>query len=727
MLAGEITAAPDRAGAALLALDVPVLVSDQEGCVELANVAAATLLGRTATALAGLPLDLALDGLAPDADDAGGRSGRLTRPDGTAVALRARTVPLGEAGGTLTTLAELAPGAEAGERGPSRAEAVAAMVDAAAEAMIATDADDVVWWFNPAAEELLGWDAEAVVGRPVWDLAADHPTLQSRALRDEVRAGRTVRRETAVRHRDGRRIAVALAARPRADAAGRFEGMVITALDVTGRRTAERDAERTRELLQRVIEQSPSAVWAKDREGRCHFVNREGAKVLGRTAEEVLGRTDAELGLDLANRHRAEDERVLAAGVPITFQRVTEVPGHGPRTMLFTKFPIMGGDGRVDGVGIVASDVTELRRGELDRARLAAIVQAAPDAIVTEDADGRIATWNPGAERILGLRAEEAIGRPYEEVLVPRGERDRHRATRAAMRAHGAVGLRTEARRADGSTFPAEISAAPLAATEHGGGGIVVLVRDVTDLAEAELEARDRAARLERSNADLEGFAFAASHDLQEPLRLVSLGARVVLRSADDRLHHDERRLLADVIGAAGRMGSQVEALMGLARVVLREDDAGGTALRTALDDALSALGVALAEAGALVEAPDALPEVAMPRAELALVLQNLLANAVRFRRPDVPLRVEIGAQRHSDAVVIRVADNGAGIEPADQAKLFGMLARAHEDVPGTGLGLALCRRMLERRFGSIAVQSSGAGCGSCFVVTVPAAGERTP
>lgn len=597
-----------------------------------------------------------------------------------------------------------------------------AVVDAAAEAIIGIDERDVIRFFNPAAERLYGRPAPEVLGTPIWGLVADHPRFQAREIAPLVRAGEVVERETVIRRSDGDRVAIQVTASPIGGAGDAYEGAIVIGLDVSARRRAEREAEHARRLLQRVIDHAPNVVWFKDRDGRCRLVNRPGAAALGRAPEEVLGRTDAELfGPVAAARNGAEDRQVTDTGMPLTFTKDLPAPGGGTRRYLMTKFPISDAHGDVDGVGVVASDISELARGAADSAQLAALVHAAPDAIITIDGDANVATWNPGAERTFGATAHDAIGRPYEAVAVPESEHGAYLRLRTQVFTGETVTMRMGAARADGSAFPAEVSAAPLRAADGMRTGAVLIVRDITQLTEAELALREHAGQLERSNADLEQFAYAAGHDLQEPLRSIKMGAETVLHSAADRLDADERALLAHVDAATARLSAQVGTLMELAQVTLGEGPDPLVSVHTALDDALDALRAALTEADAIVDVRGPLPSVAVPRAELTLVLQNLIANAIKYSRPGTRPRIVVSGSVGDGAAEVRVADNGIGLAPADQARIFAAFGRLHPDVPGMGMGLALCRRVLERRSGSITVASPGLGHGSAFTLRFPA------
>jgi PAS domain S-box-containing protein len=596
------------------------------------------------------------------------------------------------------------------------------VVDSAAEGIIGLDERNEIRIFSPAAERIYGWTADEVIGKPGAMLAPEHLEDRVRNLREGLRAGRTVQRESEALRKDGTVAPIMLTASPFHDADGEYRGTAITVLDLSERQRARREAQQTRVLLQHLIDYAPGMISVKDQDGRYMLINRQGAAMIGRDAADAIGRTDFDFYPEPdARESNDEDRRVIETGEPLIAARDIELPDGSVRPFLITKFAIPGSEPGEAHVGVVATDVTDLRRGQADRARLEALVRAAPDAIVTSDLDGVIRSWNPGAEAIFGLRAEEAVGQPIA-ILVPEHEREHARELRERVHAGEMLTVRIAALRADGTIFPAEASAAPLVGIEGTHLGLVALVRDISELMEKELELRDRAAQLERSNTDLERFAYAASHDLQEPLRSIRLSADVLVRSAKERLDEDERALLDHVEAAAERAGAQVSALLRLARVALGREPQEPVPLDLALEDAVNALRAAIRESGAQVDAPAPLPSATMPRAELALLLQNLIANAIKFRRPDVPPRITISGTVQDDCVELRVEDNGIGLSADDRAQVFGIFGRGRQDVPGTGMGLAVCQRMVRRRGGSIAALSEGPGKGSVFVLRLPAA-----
>lgn len=593
-----------------------VVVCDLDARIVLFNAAAERLYGLPARAVLGRPAGETLvhPGGRPQAmawpPEGGGRAGFETatlawhrRSDGTPFDAEIRVSAVRDGDGTLCGFAVLVRDVTEHLAEHGRASSLRSHLEAAAIALVGVDRHDAVTLVNPAAERLFGWPADEMVGRAIWSVVGAHAQLRDPELAARVRAGRTVDLETMVRRRDGRYVAVRIRASARLAPDGAYDGAVVSAVDLSGRRHAEREA---------------------------------------------------------------------------------------------------------------------------DSARLQALVGAAADAIISSDPQGRIATWNPGAERMFGLPTAQAIGRRYADI-VPDGDRPVLDELHEQLRDGQTVTVRMGGRRADGTEFPTEVSAAPLRRLGNGWGGAVTIVRDITALAEAELDLRERAAQLERSNADLEQFAYAASHDLQEPLRSLALGAETLLLAAGDRLEEDERRLLTTMERSVTQMSEQVTALMRLAQVAVSKEPGEPVPVALALEDALAATRAAVREAGAEIDVRGLLPASAVPRAELALVLQNLIANAISYRRPDVAPRIVIRGERDGGHVVLRVADNGIGLTESDRGRIFGLFERAHPGVSGTGLGLALCRRILGRRSGSISVASAGPGRGSEFTVRLPATADDPP
>ena len=245
---------------------------------------------------------------------------------------------------------------------------------------------------------------------------------------------------------------------------------------------------------------------------------------------------------------------------------------------------------------------------------------------------------------------------------------------------------------------------------------------------ELQREIAERKAAMEqlaRSNAELEQFAYIASHDLKEPIRTMNSYAQLLGRRYGNALDRDGREFLAFIEQGARRMHSLVSDLLDYSRTVHEDIPVSDVDLNECASDALADLRAQIEECGATVTV-DVLPAITGNRHQLTQLLLNLIGNAVKYRAPGVPPDVHVSAIRKEGEWVLAVRDNGVGIDPQYFNRIFGLFKRLHRDqYPGTGVGLALCKRIVESHQGRIWVESEP-GSGSTFYFTVPAAASET-
>ena len=354
-----------------------------------------------------------------------------------------------------------------------------------------------------------------------------------------------------------------------------------------------------------------------------------------------------------------------------------------------------------------------------------ALLESAPDSIVIVDRRGRIAIVNQQVEQMFGYRRDELVGQPIE-ILIPDRFREQHVGDRSRYVAHPrtrpmGAGLQLFARRKDGTEFPVEIRLSPL--EEPDGMLVTSIVRDVSDRKRAEEQLRQAAAELESSNAELEQFAYVASHDLQEPLRMVASYTQLLARRYQGKLDEDADEFIGFAVDGATRMQALINDLLAYSRVGTRGRPFEATKTVDIVDRVTADLDVAIKEAGATITRGP-LPIVMGDAVQLGQLFQNLISNAIKFRGERPPV-VRINAEREGSAWRFSVQDNGIGIEPEYAERIFVIFQRLHSraEYPGTGIGLAICKKIVERHGGHIWVESPP-GEGTTFHFTIPSRGD---
>ncbi len=372
------------------------------------------------------------------------------------------------------------------------------------------------------------------------------------------------------------------------------------------------------------------------------------------------------------------------------------------------------------------------------QARKNSILESSLDPIITINHEGMIVEFNRAAEQTFGHSREKVLGTRPSDVLFPPSLSAEHksRIERYLESGEGSMlGRRVEvtASRANGEVFYAEM--AMMIGQINGAPVLSFFVRDISARKKAEEEQARYAAELERSNRDLEQFAYVASHDLQEPLRKIrAFGDRLEVK-CKDLLDETAQECVARMQNAAERMQELIEGLLTLSRVTRRAADFAQIDLGEIVAEVVSDLEAQIERVHGQVEVGK-LPTIQAEPLQIRMLLQNLIANALKFHRPDEPPLVKVEAhyvlpreQRHSrrsladEKCRITVEDNGIGFDQQYAERIFGIFQRLHpRDVyEGTGIGLAICRRIVEYHGGQISAQGTP-GEGAVFEVLLPVA-----
>jgi light-regulated signal transduction histidine kinase (bacteriophytochrome) len=305
-------------------------------------------------------------------------------------------------------------------------------------------------------------------------------------------------------------------------------------------------------------------------------------------------------------------------------------------------------------------------------------------------------------------------------MLIPPGQHDEFQQLAGKIKRGEVVShYETERIHKGGERMQMSLTLSPVKDAAGAIVGISAIGRDITERKQAEEKLKRVLADLERSNKELEQFAYVASHDLQEPLRMVSSYTQLLAKRYEGRFDDKAKKYVHYAVDGAIRMQTLINDLLAYSRVGSRGRPPEPTDSYSVLGEAVRNLAALIEENRAVITNDD-LPMVRADASQLALVFQNLLANAIKFRRQDLP-RIHVSAQDQGREWVFAVQDNGIGIEPRHAERVFVLFQRLHtrEEYPGTGIGLAVCKRIVERHGGKIWLASEP-GNGSTFFFTIP-------
>jgi PAS domain S-box-containing protein len=469
-----------------------------------------------------------------------------------------------------------------------------------------------------------------------------------------------------------------------------------------------------------------------------YIYNDAHVPLLGKRHPDALGQPAAEVWAEVWPLLTPQVESVMVRGEPTWNDRALVVlERHGFREdawFTWSYSPIRDGDGRICGLMCIAMEETarvlaEQERARLDeqrqmkgvetQAKLAAIVESSDDAIIGKTLDGVISTWNIGAQRIFGYTAAEVVGRHITILIPPERQHEEANIQERLARGNRIDHFETVRVAKDGRKIDVSLTVSPIknAAGEIVGGSKIV--RDITARKRAEESLATQAEELARSNLDLERFAYVASHDLQEPMRTVQSFAQLLQRSCGDSLKGDAAEYLNYMVGGVQRMQKLINDLLAYSRV-------GSQGAAFAPADCKEICAKVLENLKASIESNrakitvDPLPVVVGDATQLGQIFQNLLVNAIKFHGNRTP-QIHVSVKEAAHEWVFSVADNGIGIAPEYFERIFIIFQRLHtiEEYGGTGIGLAICKKIAERHGGRIWLESK-VGKGSTFHFSIP-------
>jgi PAS domain S-box-containing protein len=636
--------------------------------------------------------------------------GMRVRKDGTRILASVSITALHDVDGSLRGYSNVSRDLRESEQSAARYRG---LLEAAPDAMVVVNQSGEIVLLNVQAEKQFGYRRDELVGQQVKNiipegfaerLIADGTRTTAEALEQQIGTGI----ELVGLRKDGSEFPLEMMLSPLESA----EGILVTAAirDISVRRAAEAK-------YRALLEAAPDAMVVVNQFGEIVLLNIQAEKQFGYRRDELVGQQVRNIIPE------GFAERLIADALRSSADALAQQIGTGIELVGLrrngSEFPIemmLSPLESAEGILVTAAirDISVRRTAE---AKYRALLEASPDAMVVVNQSGEIVLLNVQAEKQFGYFRDELVGQKVENI-IPEGfaERliaDALRSSADALAQQIGTGIELVGLRKNGSEFPIEIMLSPL----EGVDGILVTaaIRDITVRKDAELELVQNVADLKRSNEELEQFAYVASHDLQEPLRMVASYTQLLSRRYKGRLDTDADEFIAFAVDGANRMQRLIQDLLAYSRVGTKGKDLSDTSSEEALQQALANLRGTIAESGALVT-HDLLPLVKADESQLVQLFQNLIGNGIKYQKTGVP-KIHISASRNGGRKwIFSVQDNGLGIDPQYFERIFGMFQRLHkrEEFEGTGIGLAICKKIVERHGGSISVESQP-GHGSTF------------
>jgi len=486
---------------------------------------------------------------------------------------------------------------------------------------------------------------------------------------------------------------------------------VLSDLRLAERQRAQQALSASESRFRMLSDRSPVGIFQTDAEGHCLYLNDRWLELAGRRRESMLGAKWCEV-VHPEDRDKVREAWVnhLRSGEQFLMEMRIGGEAGALRWVRGHASALTGADGKAIGLVGTIEDVTAAKEAEqqlrLSEQKFARAFMGSPDPLSITHLDrGQFVEVNEAFCRFLGWRREECIGHNVFDLGIWVNPEDRVRAVSLVETGGQVEDFETVMRRKDGRTLITQASIQKIAVS--GEDCLLFICRDVSEHRAMEARSRDLLAKLDASNKELEQFAYVASHDLQEPLRMIAGYAQMIDRRYRGKLDPEADDFIGYMVEGAKRMQAMIQDLLEYSRVdrqggQFREFDVGKV-----LDDVRLNLAAALAETGGTITI-DPMPSLAADRSQFVRLFQNLLGNALKYRHPDRAPQVKVAVEVADDVLTFVVSDNGIGIDRQYFDRIFQVFQRLHgrEKYQGNGIGLAVCKKIVERHGGSIWLDS---------------------
>ena len=494
--------------------------------------------------------------------------------------------------------------------------------------------------------------------------------------------------------------------------------------EIREREYAQKLLYESQQRLELALKGANQGLWDYDVHKGDAFVDQTGAEILGYPLEEMKPEINFWRSLMHADERASSVEAWnahLEGRTPYyeVEQRVRAKSGQWKWILFRGKVVERDALGEAIRVSGTMFDVTDRKRVEEKLLQMSKVFMESIDPIFVRDLQGNVIDLNKAAEETYGWRREELIGKPIKTIVCPIRHELVDKWHERCKRGEKVENIEALHRKKSGEVIPVLMSLSLLTNPKGEPVGIASITKNLSDLKRSEEMLRDKTEALERSNQELEEFACVAAHDLREPLVGIASYLKVLKQRYKDTLDAEASKFISRALDITLRMDHLIQSLLSYSRLGIAPESLEPTDCNVALDGALHNLRSSIEESGARVTS-EQLPIVQGNPSQMVQLFQNLVSNAIKYAA-DSPLEIHVGVVREESTWKFCVKDNGIGIEPQDVDRIFQIFQRveAGRERPGTGIGLASCKKIVEHHGGRIWVESEPDE-GSTFFFTIP-------
>jgi PAS domain S-box-containing protein len=590
------------------------------------------------------------------------------------------------------------------------------LIEANLDPLVTIGPDGKITDVNYSTELVTGYSRDEIIGTDFSDYFTE-PEKARNGYKEVFREGWVFDYPLEIKNKDGNVTPVLYNASVYRNEDGDVIGVFAAARDITEIKQAEKEIKRQAELLNLTQE----AIIVRDMGNKILFWNDGAVKIYGWNAEEANGKiTHSLLKTEFPLSLKEVDEELINNGQ--WGGELVHTKRDGSQITVLSR-QVLKKDEKENPVSIleINSDISERKKME-EELEFAGkynrnLIETSLDPFVTIGPDGKITDVNGATEAVTGRARDELIGTDFSDYFTePEKAREGYK---RVFKDRWIIDYPLEIKHKKGHITPVLYNASVYEDESGNVIGVFAAARDITERKKAEKLLKLKIEELARSNAELEQFAYVSSHDLQEPLRMIGSYLQLLQRRYYGELDDKADKYIDFAVDGASRMQNLINDLLEFSRVTTRAREFESTDCELVLNQVLSNLELSIKESGAVIS-HDHLPIIMADSTQLAQVFQNLISNAIKFHSEKTP-EITISVRKEDNNWILSVADNGIGIDPKHGERIFEVFKRLHKrrDYPGTGIGLSICKKIVERHGGHIWVESEP-GKGSIFYFTLP-------